>query len=145
MNDFLFVVNKFVLKHATKKAFNFVCLDNDKLQILKAKPRVAKPKLNVRTANNNKINITTKCSVELKKHTQLLSKTFKIKADTHRNSEKTTKEKIDTEPKLFDVVFLDTVQFGQIQVSNQIEEFDADSSHIQGVPQVRPFAPQTGF
>ena len=39
-------------------------------------------------------------------------------------------EEIDTEPTLFDVAFLDTVQFCHIQVSNQIEEFDADSSHF---------------
>ena len=37
---------------------------------------------------------------------------------------------IDTEPTLFDVNFLDTDQSGQIQVSNKIEELDADSSHL---------------
>jgi len=50
-------------------------------------------------------------------------------------------EEIDTEPTLFDVVFLDTVQFGQIQVSNQIEEFDADSSHFgQNKPNFASFS-----
>jgi hypothetical protein len=52
------------------------------------------------------------------------------------------KEEIDTEPTLFDVVFLDAVQFGQIQVSNQIEEFDADSSHFgQNKPNFAYFSP----
>ena len=58
MNDFLFAVNK--------------------LQILKAKTRVEKLKLNVRTVNNNKINITT-VQLSWKKHTQLLNTTFEIK------------------------------------------------------------------
>ena len=52
------------------------------------------------------------------------------------------KREIDTEPTLFDVKFLNTEQFGQIQVSNQIEEFDVDSSLSgQNKPNFAYFSP----